>query len=29
MKQEQGDFDSKVGDIGVKAANFIIHQDIN
>ncbi len=29
MQQEQSDFDMKVNDIGVKASNFIIHQDIN
>jgi len=29
MQQEQSDFDMKVNDIGVKAVNFIIHQDIN
>lgn len=29
MQQEQSDFDMKVNDIGVKAANFIVHQDIN
>ena len=29
MQQEQQDFDSKVNDLGVKAASFIVHQDIN